>query len=417
MTDVDQILRDHATAADRAEPAPDGWDRLVARLEDEPPIIVPIDGRGAPAPTRRPGRWALAAAAAIITVVVVAGAVALSRPSGDADDLIRPAATTAAPTTAAPTTAPAPTETITVPTTEPGEEPYTGRPPYDGPPMPDRIVAIVDHDGDGLADLVRLTGIGAYEDVEGPGGTTATGLREPEVTMLLPGSAVAPDRIVTIDVGPGELAYVGVGDEVRAIGVADGVDHGPVGEGREPAVSGDGDVLATIVGNDIHVDPVGPRPPTVYEGPADGEVTRVSLSPDGTRMAREVVTRVADGLIASTSVEVTELAGTGGWESVERSSGIALPVFIGPDDLGVGLDTSSGSGGQVIAGWVGMADLTTGKVQASVGIPAVDIDATPDGGWVIADFDGGLRAYYAQDGWLWDSGTILQLDGLVDAAW
>jgi len=416
MTDVDQILRDHATAADRTEPASDGWDRLVARLEDEPPIIVPIDGRGAPTPARRPGRWAMTAAAAVIVAVLVAGAVALTRTAGEDDDLIRPADTTAA--TTAPTTAP---------TTEVELDPETGRPVFDGPPMPERIVAIVDHDDDGLADLVRLEGIGVYEDVEGPDGTTATGLREPEVTVLVSGASVAPDRITSVDVGPDDLALYGVccgttEGEVRGVRVSDGVDRGTFAAGAAPALSGDGRRLATIIGDRIQVLVVGTLQVQGWLDLPDGgdEVTHLSLSPDGSRLARQRVRYLADGKVATTFVDVVDVDDPQGWTTVDPDGGIGLPVFIGDGDvLGIGLETDAKSEGtdEVEALQVGMADLATGEVQWSVGIPAVDIDATPDGGWVIADFDGGLRAYYEQDGWLWDSGTILQLDGMVDAAW
>jgi hypothetical protein len=405
MTDVDQILRDHAAAAE-TEPSPDGWERLVARLEEaEPPLVVPIDGRGRGA--RRPGHAALVVAAAVLAVVLVGGAVALIRSADEGEGIVRPA-DTAPPSTTAPTT------------TEAG----TGRPDVDETTMPDHLVAVLDHDGDGLADLVALEGLGSYEEAEDAEGRPVTTIRPPEVSVLVAGSDVAPDAITSIDVGPDEVGYYAVGDEVWRVDLTSGATSGPVAEGTAPAVSGDGDSLATIVGVDIHLldIPTGAVAIVDHLKVAGEEVTALSLSPDGQQIARQRVTRGPDGLITATAVDVMDVADRDAWVEIERSSGAGLPAFMPDGHLALGLGTLDASEGrtEVRASEVGMADLSTGAVRWSVGGGGFSFgyfDATPDGRWVMAGLDGVIRAFAAVDGWLWDEGTLVQVDGIVDAAW
>ncbi|HEX7131352.1 MAG TPA: hypothetical protein VF228_02180 [Iamia sp.] len=400
MTDVDQILRDHAAAAE-AEPSPDGWERLVAGLEDEPPLVVSIDGR---ARNPHPRRWVLAAAA-VVAVLVVAGAVTLTRSQVD-EDMIRPA-DTAPPTTAAPTA-----------TTEAS----AGRPVIDDASRPDRIAAVLDQNGDGVKDVVRLEGIGVYEDFVDEQGHEATRVRAPEVTMLVDGTSVPFYPIESVEVLPDGTVLYTAGNAVHGVDIDDGAPLGRIAVGRNPAASANGRLIATIL----------PRGDVwVYDAPADtgsrldppaegeGEVTVVSLSPDGTRVARQRVLRDADGTVVDTAVDVTDVGDPDGWEEVEHSPGIGLPVWIGDDVLGVGIGTREASEGQteVFTAQVGMAHLSTGEVRWSVGMGFRHLEATPAGDWVIADFGGGLRAFAVVDGWLWDEGTVVQIDGIVDAAW
>jgi hypothetical protein len=402
MTDVDQILRTHAAEAARAELDPAAWDRLVGRLEEEPPLVVPIDGR--PAGPRRARRRLLAAAIVVVMAGIAAGAVVASRPTGDAEDMIRPADT-------AP---PAP------PTTEAG----SGRPDVDPGTMPDSIVAVVDHDGDGLPDLVRLEGIGISEDVPGPNGTTARGIRPPEVTVLVPGSDVTPATITSVDVAADGTAFYAVGEEVWTVDGSNGLVSGPVAQGTRPAVSEDGETIATVVGVDIRVLDVPRGESTVLDHHKvfGEEVTALSISPDGGLVARQRVTRAAEGTVADVAVAVTAVDDPTGWEEIERSSGAGLPAFMADGHLALGLGAFGASEGhtQVRASEVGMADLATGEVRWSVGgggFSFTTFDASPDGRWVFAAQDGVIRAFAAVDGWLWDSGTVVQLDGIDDAAW
>lgn len=426
MTDVDAILRAHATAADPGPTDPDAWARLVARLEDEdgvadPPVIVPLAGGAARRPTRRAGahrpgnesdggrhpadrrrgRWALGAAAAVLALVAVAALVAVDRSGEDGAEEVRPA-----------DSAPAgPTTTI--------DAAGPGRPDIDEATLPDRMVGLLDHDDDGWVDLVRLDGIGRHED---RGGGRA--LLAPQVTVLLDGEAVAPARIGAVDVGPDGVAYVAVDDEVRAIGVEDGADRGPVAEGTDPAISGDGSRLATIVDGHVALRTTATgRTTMLAEDMTDeAEVSGVALSPDGSQLAIERTNRVADGTVLDTTVTVSSSDEPDGWVEVDRSSGARLPAFMPDGHLAVGLATTDATldGTDVRADGLGMADLATGDVRWSVGgggFAITQVDATPDGAWVLAQDGGVVRAFAAVDGWLWDSGTVVQLEGLLAAAW
>jgi hypothetical protein len=394
MTDVDQILRDHAADA-TVEPAPDGWERLVARLDELPSAVVPIDDR--PRRDRRSSRWALVGAAAVVAVVLAGGAVALTRSSGGAEE--RPAATEPGPIDG-----------------EPVPDPSSHRPEVDPATMPDRIVAVVDQDGDGLPDIVRIDDLRPFDD------------DRPEPVVLVTGASVAPDRITSVEVSPdgGVLYGVEVGDEdhVRRAHVAGGVDMGTQAVGRQPATTADGRLIATVTDDQrVHVLDTVAREDTIYGRPADGEeVTSVSISPDGTWLARERVTRHADGTIDDVAVDVTPVDEPVGWEEVERSSGAGLPTFMPDGHLALGLGTWDASEGhdEVHASEVGMLDLATGEVRWSVGgggFSFTYFDASPDGRWVIVGDDGIVRAFAAVDGWLWDSGTVAGGEGLVDASW
>lgn len=431
MTDVDAVLRAHATAADPGPPDPDGWDRLVARLEDEDgvgdaPVIVPLAGgagrrTGTPRPggrrpgarrqgdevdggrpaDRRRGRWALGAAAAVLALVAVAAVVAVGRSGEGGSDEVRPA--DGAP--AGPTT------------TVDGAGP--GRPIIDEASLPDRVIGLLDHDGDGRVDLVRLDGIGRHED---RGGGRA--LLAPEVTVLLDGAVVAPATIGAADVGPDGVAYVAVGDEVRAVGVEDGADRGPVAEGTDPAISGDGSRLATIVDGHVALRTTATgRTTMIAEDMTDeAEVSGVALSPDGSQLAIERTTRAPDGTVLDTTVTVSSSDEPDGWVEVDRSSGARLPAFMPDGHLAVGLASTDATtdATDVRADGIGMADLATGDVQWSVGgggFAITQVDASPDGAWVLALDGGVVRAFAAVDGWLWDSGTVVQLEGLLAAAW
>jgi hypothetical protein len=122
------------------------------------------------------------------------------------------------------------------------------------------------------------------------------------------------------------------------------------------------------------------------------------------------------------AVDVTSTDDLDGWAEVERSSGAGLPAFMPDGHLALGLGTWGASEGhdEVRASEVGMAGLSTGEVRWSVGgggFSFTGIEATPDGRWVFAVHEGVVRAFAAVDGWLWDSGTVLQQDGIIDASW
>ena len=89
--------------------------------------------------------------------------------------------------------------------------------------------------------------------------------------------------------------------------------------------------------------------------------------------------------------------------------------------MGLGALGASAGQTEARASEVGMADLSTGGVRWSVGgggFSFTAFDAAPDGSWVaVVEASGVIRAFAAVDGWLWDSGTIVQTAGIVDAAW
>ncbi|HMJ79403.1 MAG TPA: hypothetical protein VK507_25690 [Iamia sp.] len=399
MTDIEQILRDHATAADRTEPSPDGWDRLVARLEDEPPIIVPVDGRAGR--RGRAARVPVLAAAAVVVVVLVAAGVALARSGDDGP-------------------APVATDPSAPPATS-GLRPTPGfrnDTDVDQASRPNRIIAVVDHDRDSYPDVVRIEDLVPFDDDPA------------DVTVLVAGASVAPNRIRSVDVSAEGTALYGVccdlmEGEVHEVDIADGTDLGLVAVGTSPAVSGDGRLLATVTKDqrtsllDRETDQV-----TWFDGPtgAHDEITGLSLSPDGAMLARERITRGADGTVVVTAVDVTATDDPDGWEPIERSSGAGLPAFMPDGHLALGLGTYETSAGhdEVHASEVGMADLSTGAVRWSVGgggFSFTFFDATPDGQWVIVGREGLLRAFAAVDGWLYDNGSVGGVDGMVDAAW
>jgi hypothetical protein len=422
---VDGILRAHADAAGRAAPDPEGWDRLVARLEAGPIDLAPPSGDTDAARGR--GRGPLLGAAVVLVVVAVSAAVALVR-SFDGATTTTPATTPKTEATADPATTdgdPATTDGDPTTGTEPTPEtsaadpdPEVGRPEIDEATMPDGVVSVVDGDGDGLADVVRLSGI---HPVARPGG----GYRvpDPESTVLVPGSDVAPAAITEVDITADGIVVYLVGEEVWRVDPTSGLASGPVARGTTMAVSGDGQVLATVIDDVIRihdVDQLGGHP--VTDLATEGEVTGLALSHDGTQIARQRVTRAADGTITATAVDVGVVARLGDWVEVDRSSGVGLPAYMPDGHLAVGLGTTGTSVGhdEVRASEVGMVDLETGEVRWSVGgggFSFTTFDASPDGRWVLVHQDGVVRAFAAVDGWLWDNGTVVQRGGMTDVAW
>ncbi len=412
--DVDRTLRDHAAAAAETDPAPDGWERLVARLDEEPLAGGTGAGGRRRAGDRGPrragaGRGPLVLAAAVLVVVAVSAAVALVRASDGPDGREATA-------DAGPTTEPAPAPETTAP---PGG---TERPEVDLATRPERILAVVDHDDDGHADLVALDGIGIYEEET----SSRAGLnRAPEVSELVGGLSVAPAEITSVDVGPDGEAYVAIGEEVWRVDPDTAAMTGPIAEGTIPAISGDGRTLATREGVDIRLHDLATGETTTVDHLKvfDQETTALALSPDGRTIARQRVTTGEDGTVVATAVEVKGVDDAiDAWVEVERSSGVALPAFMPDGHLAVGLGAWGASEGrtEARASGVGMADLATGDVRLSVeggGFSFRAFDATVDGRWVLVLGEGVARAFVADDGWLWDSGTMVQMDGLVDVAW
>ncbi|QYG93888.1 hypothetical protein HC251_16600 [Iamia sp. SCSIO 61187] len=286
---------------------------------------------------------------------------------------------------------------------------------------------MADGDGDGLDDVLLLEGSGVDEDASGPDGTAAPGDRLFEPTILVSGSDVAPASITSVDRGSDGTVMYAVGEAVWRIDPTSGLVSGPIAADTAFAVSGDGETLATVVDGVIRVhrvDERGGRP--FADLPMGGEVTALALSPDGSTIARQRVTRAGDGTIAGTAVDVTAVADPGGWSEVERSSGVGLPAFMPDGHLAVGLGTLGASQGhaEARASEVGMANLATGEVRWSVGgggFSFTTLDATADGAWVLVVHEGAVRAFAAVDGWLSDSGSLvgvgLGIGDITDVAW
>ncbi len=383
MTDADQVLRAHVDAAATATLDPAAWDALVARVEA--PGTGGADHRG-------PGRRWLAAAAA----VVVLGAAALVATRASDDDTVRtsPGHDTTAPV------APVPVE--------PGSHPTSA-------------VALLDVDGDGLADLARFDGLGP--------GPAPGQVAEPEVTLLVPSFAAEVEAgssgVSAVDVGPDGVAYVelccepAVGQVVRV--APDGsLEH--LASGQAPAISADGARLA-VSDQMLGVRVVDPATGTTQvelglPDPDGGFVSRLTWSPDGARVAAEVTTvgpSGVDGVYVAIR-DVDDPAGT--WRRLDdRGTGWAMPAFLADGRLVVGADASFVDGGLApVATSMVVVDLDAGVSQWRFGgVPLVSIDATADGRWLVAVSEGGaLRAFSGDD--LHDAGTVGQVDGPVFAA-
>lgn len=410
MTDVDQILRSHAAEAARAELDPAAWERLVARLEEEPPLVVPIDGRTG----RRRWRGPALAAAVLVAVVGMAAAVVIDR---DGDDVLTGPSSTTQPApdaTTASTTASTTSTTSAPPVVVPG-------------PMPDAAAVVVDPDGDGLGDVGRLGGLGPAAVEDGPGA----------LATYVPAAPVAEGEeggpgtgALAVDVGPDGIAYFerccepAVG-EVWAVDLATGEDRGRVAFGEAPAVSPDGRTLAAVVqGVGVQlVDLATGRATTVGAEPATGDlVIDLAWSPDGRTLARGLVRYGDDGPeggVAATSVEVLRLDDAEpAWGSIgDAGPGWAFPAFLADGRLAVGTGTRRGPG-PVTATGLSVVDPATGAVQERFGLLEItDLDGTADGRWIVAVGSGAvLRAFTGDD--LADAGTVAQLDGgILSASW
>lgn len=401
MTDVDDILRAHAAAAEAVELDPAAWDRLVAALDD-PDAAAP----GAPGGRPRSWRVALPVAAALLVVLGAVAVLAL----GDDDGTVRTDATS--------------TPTSPVDTTASTATPSTAPVPLDVGPHPTRAVALSDVDGDGLADLVSLDGLGPVVD-----GRAAA----PEVTVLQPstsgGEVAAGDQgFSSVDVGPDGTAYVELCCE-PAVGQVAAVDpDGTLRQlafGQVPAITADGSRLAIsdqALGVRV-VDPVTGddladlgRAGDGLGLPQEGVVTRLAWSPDGTVLAAMLVS-YAPGGISGTEV-VVHRAGEEGWErpGAERCVGCAFPAFLADGRLVVGTGTRRG-GDVVVASGLGIVDRATGAVEPRFGeLELTSLDATPDGRWLVATSGPALRAFAGDD--LRDAGTVGQLlSDVPTAAW
>lgn len=402
MTDVDQALRAHAATAATAELDPAAWDRIVERLDE-----VDTGGIDHRAPRRR---WSLMAAAAVVAVLAAAALVATRALE---DDTVRtsPGDDT---TTAPPTSEP--------PTINPSTEPSTttAPPPVEPGPHPTSAVVLSDVDGDGLADLARLDGLGP--------GPTEGEVADPEITVLVASVAdeveAGSSTVSATDVGPDGTTYYeaccepAVG-EVMAIG-PDGGEPRLVTYGQVPSISADGARLA-VSDQTLGVRVVDPVDGTTQAelglpDPDGGFVSGLTWSPDGSRLAAEVTTTGPSG-IDGVYVAVREVEDAdGAWRRLDDGgAGWAMPAFLADGRLVVGTDASFlDDGFDLVATGMSVVDLDTGSSQWRFGgVPLRSIDATSDGRWLVASDGVALRAFSGDD--LHDAGTVGQVDGPVFA--
>ncbi|HEU5151584.1 MAG TPA: hypothetical protein VFU19_13865 [Iamia sp.] len=428
MTDVDTILREHADAAAAVEPAADGWAQIVARLGEEPPIVVPlVDRRRAGRPTRR---VLLAGAAAVVVVAAAIAAVALVGDDGTTD--LTPAESTAPDVTAS--TVP------TTPTTEPPSPPASTEPPPDttgtptttAPPvpaaMPDEVVAIVDTDGDGLGAVVRLGTVEGQPDGTGPDSEVRSVLVEdPPFPDDAPGSATGP---VTLDLLPDGSVVYGICCEPAAGAVyvvgPDGGEPRLLGYGEHPAVGPDGTVavfqLYTGVGTmDVAT---GRFTPLLVDGEPlmagpDDWATGLTWSPDGRQL---LVDWLLHDMEAGTSERIVELvdldAGTRQRVALEGAAGgEAHGTFLADGRVAFVTGVPQGYDQEAVGTGIAVFDPARGTAEERFGaLRITGLDTTADGGWVLATSeDGAVRAFTGAD--LRDEGTVARREGLQAAAW
>ncbi len=415
---VDQILRDHATAA-AVDPPADDWDRLVTRLSEEAladHLVVPL----VPPRRRLPAR--LVAAAAVLVVLVGAAVVVAARPDGRGAVDSGPASEAGA------------VEPIVPPGVAVSDVPG---------PQPERVVAVHDATGDGRADLVRLSGLEERVTLE----DGAAGLEDLDVTVLVDGATLGTATISSVDVGPDDVAVYALccdvpEGEIRAVDVATGADLGVVADGTAPAISPDGSVVAVASPFGVQlVDRATGRATTLAAGHDEeiGHVEQLAWSPDGTRLARGVVWRADTApSIAASFIQVADVAGVlpvdVRWRSPladDLAGGTSHPAFLADGRLAVVGGTYRGRS-DVVGTGLRVLDLDAGTDERRIGgVPIAGLDATADGRWLVAtstgvdgapigppddEADSALRAFSGED--LLDAGTVGQLDTrVVAAAW
>lgn len=374
MTDLEDRLNAYFARDRHSELPPDSFDRLTARLHR---------------PVRRRARPLVALVTAAVLAVSIATLVAIH---SDDDQTVRST-----------------------------NDPATGgtRPPAESA-GPETYAAVVDPDGDGLGDVVIMSARS--------GSVLETVYRR---------TPVSPDAgevgATSVDVAPDGTIYYEVccapaTGQIRGFDPNNGTDLGLIAKGTSPAVSPDGRRLAVAAPPDapgrismIDLETGQPEEKTWPVGgtPSSEVVTALAWSQDNRTIAVEHLSYTG-GTFAGVVVDLLDTR-TGTWRPVDTGTkGVAMPAFRADGTLLVTSPAHETDDGGPIAGdRIVLWDPATRRVDASIQMDRVaDLDASPDGKWVIASRYGALPHRIANPQGIGDLGELKGApSAVIAAAW